>query len=60
MRSRSTGPSRTQDELRAGVQGRVLDAQPEMAVDDAVVGQAAELDVYLDDSQGGGVEAGVF
>ena len=40
-------------DVGAGVRGRVLDAQPEMAVDDAVVGQEAELDVDLDDGQGG-------
>ena len=36
--------------LRAGVKGCVLDAQPEPAVDSAVVGQTAELDVDLDRS----------
>ena len=38
------------------MQDRVLDAEPEITVDGAVVGQAPELDVDLDDGQGGGVE----
>jgi hypothetical protein len=42
------------------VECRVLDAQLEPSVNDAVVGQAAELDVDLDYGKGGGRAARVF